>query len=48
MTSKVDPSLSIEKLQSMPEGQYYDRKSARPAEKDFAGIFLPWLMQTAA
>lgn len=34
--SKIDPSLSAEKLRSMPEGQFFDRKSARLAAKDFA------------
>jgi hypothetical protein len=27
--SKVDPTLSIEKLKAMIEGQFFDRKSAR-------------------
>ena len=34
--SKIDPSLTLEKLKSMPEGQFFDRKSARLAAKDFA------------
>jgi ATP-dependent DNA helicase RecG len=34
--SKVDPTLSIEKLKAMIEGQFFDRKSARLAAKDFA------------
>ena len=34
--SKIDPTLSIEKLQTMAESQFFDRKSERLASKDFA------------
>ena len=34
--SKIDPTLSIEKLQTMTESQFFDRKSARLAPKDFS------------
>lgn len=34
--SKIDPTLSIEKLKTMPEGQFFDRKSERLAPKDFS------------
>ena len=34
--SKIDPTLSIEKLKTMTEGQFFDRKSGRLAAKDFA------------
>ena len=34
--SKIDPTLSIEKLQTMAESQFYDRKSERLASRDFA------------
>ena len=36
MTSKIDPTLSVERLQVMPEGQYFDRKSARLQGKELA------------
>lgn len=36
MKSKIDPALTLEKLQRMPESQYFDRKSARLAERDLA------------
>ena len=34
--SKIDPTLSIEKLKTMTEGQFFDRKSERLASRDFA------------
>ena len=34
--SKIDPTLSIEKLQTMTESQFFDRKSARLSPKDFS------------
>jgi len=34
--SKIDPTLSIEKLKSMAESQFFDRKSARITPKDFS------------
>lgn len=34
--SRIDPTLSIEKLLSIPENQFFDRKSGRIAPKDFA------------
>lgn len=34
--SKIDPTLSIEKLQTMTESQFFDRKSARLTPKDFS------------
>lgn len=34
--SKIDPTLSIEKLKTMPESQFFDRKSGRLAARDFA------------
>lgn len=34
--SQYDPTLTIEKLQTQVEGQYYDRKSARIALRDLA------------
>ncbi|MBR3767821.1 MAG: putative DNA binding domain-containing protein [Clostridia bacterium] len=34
--SIIDPSLTIEKLVAMSESQFFDRKSARLATKDFA------------
>ena len=34
--SKIDPTLSIERLRFDKEGQYFDRKSERLAAKDFA------------
>lgn len=34
--SKVDPALSMEKLKTMTEGQFFDRKSGRLAARDFA------------
>ncbi len=34
--SKIDPTLSIDKLTTMSEGQYYDRKSGRLAAKELA------------
>lgn len=34
--SRIDPTLSIEKLQTVKEGQYFDRKSARIALRDFS------------
>lgn len=34
--SKIDPTLTIEKLVSMSENQFFDRKSARIASKDLA------------
>lgn len=34
--SKIDPSITLAKLQSDPESQYFDRKSQRLACKDFA------------
>ncbi len=36
MVSLIDPSFTTESLQTMPEGQYFDRKSARLAEKELA------------
>lgn len=36
MFSSIDPTISIEKLQNSPEGQYLDRKSARLAPKELA------------
>lgn len=36
MFSKIDPSLTLEKLRNSTENQYYDRKSARIAPKDVA------------
>lgn len=34
--SRIDPTLSIEKLKGMVEGQFFDRKSERLASRDFA------------
>lgn len=34
--SKIDPTLTLKKLTTMSEGQFFDRKSSRLAEKDFA------------
>lgn len=34
--SKIDPTITIEKLTNTTEGQFFDRKSARLATKDFA------------
>ena len=34
--SKIDPTLSIEKLTTMAESQFFDRKSARLSPKDFS------------
>ncbi len=34
--SAIDPAINIEKLTTMTEGQFFDRKSARLATKDFA------------
>ena len=34
--SKIDPTLTIEKLKTMAESQFFDRKSARLASRDFA------------
>ena len=34
--SKVDPTLSLEKLKGSPESQYFDRKSGRIAARDLA------------
>lgn len=34
--SKIDPTLTIEKITSCTENQYFDRKSARIATRDFA------------
>ncbi len=34
--SKIDPALTLEKLKTIAENQYFDRKSARLAPKDFA------------
>lgn len=34
--SKIDPTLSIEKLKSMTESQFFDRKSSRLSPKDFS------------
>ena len=34
--SKIDPTLTIAKLQTISESQYFDRKSARLTAKDFA------------
>ena len=34
--SELDPTLSIEKLKSMVESQFFDRKSGRLAPRDFA------------
>lgn len=34
--SNIDPTLSIEKLQTMTESQFFDRKSARLTAKDFS------------
>ena len=34
--SNIDPTLSIEKLQTMTESQFFDRKSARLTPKDFS------------
>lgn len=34
--SQIDPTLTLEKLRKMPEGQFFDRKSARLNAKDFA------------
>ena len=36
MVSKIDPTLTIEKLKTMAESQFFDRKSARIAIRDFA------------
>ena len=36
MISKIDPSLSVEKLKMMVEGQFFDRKSERISSRDFA------------
>ena len=36
MISLIDPTLTIEKLQTMPENQHYDRKSARLSERELA------------
>lgn len=37
--SKIDPSLTFKKLSATPENQFFDRKSARLAAKDFAHQF---------
>ena len=34
--SKIDPSLTVEKLKMMVEGQFFDRKSERISSRDFA------------
>lgn len=34
--SKIDPTLTIEKLQTMTESQFFDRKSARLSARDLA------------
>lgn len=34
--SKIDPTLSIEKMKTMAESQFFDRKSARITPKDFS------------
>lgn len=34
--SKIDPTLTIERLKTMTESQFFDRKSARLAPRDFA------------
>lgn len=34
--SKIDPTLSIEKIVTMAENQFFDRKSARISPKDFS------------
>ncbi len=34
--SKFDPTLSLDKLQNLTEGQYFERKSEKIATKDFA------------
>ena len=34
--SKIDPTLSIDKLRTMAESQFFDRKSGRLAAKDLA------------
>jgi len=34
--SRIDPTLSFDRLTKMPEGQYFDRKSARITPSDFA------------
>ena len=34
--STIDPAITIEKLTTMTEGQFFDRKSARLTTKDFA------------
>lgn len=36
MISRIDPTLSLKKLQTTLEGQFFDRKSARLAPKEFA------------
>lgn len=36
MISKIDPTLTLKKITSMSEGQFFDRKSYRLAAKDFA------------
>ena len=36
MFSHVDPTLSLEKLRTNIEGQFFDRKSARIQAQDFA------------
>lgn len=36
MISKIDPALSIDKLKTMTESQFFDRKSARLTAKDFS------------
>lgn len=36
MFSSIDPTISMEKLQNSPEGQYLDRKSASLAPKELA------------
>ena len=34
--SKIDPTLSIDKLRTMAESQFFDRKSGRLAANDLA------------
>ena len=36
MISLIDPTLTIEKLKTMPESQHYDRKSSRLSERELA------------
>jgi ATP-dependent DNA helicase RecG len=36
LISKIDPTLTLKKLINMSEGQFFERKSSRIAEKDFA------------